>query len=105
MSTINISSRKEHEDFQYNKLVQHLTSKHIAEFKKYQKTEKKLKLLINNKQLPLEATEDRVKLWNFYDPRAQRIIHRIGEMVALDCQPFSIVEDTGFLRLMKQVEP
>ena len=26
-------------------------------------------------------------------------------MVALDCQPFSIVQDTGFLRLMKEVEP
>ena len=26
-------------------------------------------------------------------------------MITLDCQPLSMVEDTGFLRLMKEVEP
>ena len=50
-------------------------------------------------------TEDRVKKWSFSDPRAQRITFRVAEMVALDCQPLSIVEDAGFLRLMNEVEP
>ena len=75
MSTINILGRKEHEDFQHDKLgVHHLGSKHITEFKKYQKAqEEKTKLVeqqtsSSNKQLTLEATKDCVKLWNSCDP-------------------------------------
>ena len=60
--------------FDMTNLVQHLRSKHIAEFKKYQKPqEEKTKIAeqqtsSNNKQLTLKATEDRVKLWNSCDP-------------------------------------
>ena len=74
--------------FNTTNIVQHLKSKHIDEFKKYQRVQagKTAKQQINNsKQLTLEAAEDRVKLWNFSDPRVQRITHRIGEMVVLDC--------------------
>ena len=88
--------------------MQHLKSKHIDEFKKYQRVQsgKIAEQQTNNtKQLTLEAAEDRVKLWNCSDPRVQRITHHIGEMVALDCQLLLIVEDTGFLRLMKEMEP
>ena len=77
--------------------MQHLKSKHINEFKKYVREQKgkiAKQKTIKNKQLTLEAAEDRVKLWNLSDPRAQIIMHRIGEMVALDCQPLSMVEDT-----------
>ena len=94
--------------FNTTNIVQHLKSKHIDEFKKYQRAQagKIAEQQTNStKQLTLEAAEDRVKLWNCSDPQAQRITHRIGEMVALDCQPLSIVEDTGFLRLMKEMEP
>ena len=60
--------------FNTTNLVQYLKSKHIAEFKKYQKAqEEKTKIAeqqtsSNNKQLTLEATEHHVKLWNSYDP-------------------------------------
>ena len=94
--------------FNTTNIVQHLKSKHIDEFKKYQRAQsgKIAEQQTNNtKQLTLEAAEDRVKLWNYSDPQAQRITHHIGEIVALDCQPLSIVEDTGFLRLMKGMEP
>ena len=37
--------------------------------------------------------------------RAQRVQRRIGEMIAIDCQLFSVVEDVGFTRLLKQLEP
>ena len=89
-------------------IVQHLKSKHMDEFKKYvREQEGKIaeQKTIKNKQLTLGATEDHVRLWNPSDPRAQRITHCIGEMVALDCQPLSMVEDTGFLRMMKEIEP
>ena len=55
--------------------------------------------------MTIEAAEDHVRLWNPSDPRAQRITHFIGEMIALDCQRLSMVEDTGFLRMMKEIEP
>ena len=84
-----------------------LKSKHIDGFKKYLRVQavRVSEQKTNKKQLILETTEDRVNLWNPSDPRAQRITHCISEMVALDCQSLSVVEDTGFLRLMKEVEP
>ena len=100
MSSINISRRKEHEVFNMTNIVQHLKSKHIDEFKKYLREQagRIAEQKTNKKQLTLKATENCMQLWNSIDPRAQRITHRISEMVALDCQPLSIiVEDTGFL--------
>ena len=93
--------------FNMTKAVQHLKSKHINEFKKYmrQQAGRIVEQKTNKKQLTLEATEDCMKLQNPSDPTAQRITHPIREMVALDCQPLYMVEDTGFLRLMKEMEP
>lgn len=39
------------------------------------------------------------------DKRKQAITKSIGEMIAVDMQPFGLVEDTGFTRLMKVLEP
>jgi len=41
--------------------------------------------------------------WNFDNAEHKRITQQIGEMIALDLQPFSIVEDRGFLRLLAHV--
>ena len=38
-----------------------------------------------------------VKRWDINDSRAQNIHTKMGEMIALDYQPFSVVEDVGFL--------
>ena len=53
----------------------------------------------------MEDCDDRVKIWDTNDVRSQRITRYIGEMFCLDFQPFSIVEDVGFIRLMKAIEP
>ncbi len=37
--------------------------------------------------------------------KAQAIHAKIGEMIAIDYQPFSIVEDQGFINLMSHLEP
>lgn len=37
--------------------------------------------------------------------RAKAITHAIGEMMVLDFQPYSVVQDIGFQRLMKVLEP
>lgn len=39
------------------------------------------------------------------DPRAKTITQRIGRMICLDNQPFSLVEDRGFNDLVKFLEP
>ena len=56
-------------------------------------------------QLSLMQCENRIWHWGINDIRAQIIHRRIGEMIALDAHPFSIVEDQGFTRLIKELEP
>ena len=57
------------------------------------------------KQLTLQAFVEQSKPWNIYDDKAKRIHKYIGEMIATDLQPFSIVEDIGFIRLLKAICP
>ena len=92
--------------FNMTNLVQHLR-KHNDEFKKYEKEKEtnSLKESQTPKQLSLEEAEDRVRPWSVNDSHSQRVTCRLVEMVALDCQPFSIVEDCGFVRLLKEIEP
>ena len=55
--------------------------------------ERKQEKLPNSKPTTvLEEAEDGVKLWNLSDARVQRITHRIGEIVALNCQLLLIVD-------------
>ena len=56
-------------------------------------------------QIPLQESGDRVRVWDINDARAQRIHRRIGEMIALDCEPFSVVKDQGFKQLIRELEP
>lgn len=57
------------------------------------------------RQLSLRESCDRSRIWATNDSRALRISRKIGEMVAVDCQPLSIVNDTGVTRLMNAIEP
>ena len=52
------------------------------------------------RQLTLKGSEDRVKLWGINDPRAAVLHRKLGEMIALDYQPISLVEDIRFLRFV-----
>ena len=56
-------------------------------------------------QITLQETLELKKIWDIRSSQAQKIHYAIGEMIALDNQPFSIVEDIGFARLMKLVKP
>lgn len=58
-----------------------------------------------SRQPTLEETIDRGKMWDINDPRAQKVHKLIGEMIVLDLQPFSIVEDTGFRGLLNYAFP
>ena len=52
----------------------------------------------------MEESSDLVRVWENNDPCAKRIHQRIGEMIAIDCQPFSIVEDVGFTHSLKALD-
>ena len=57
------------------------------------------------RQLTLKGSEDRVKPWGINDPRAAVLHRKLGEMIALDHQPISLVKDIGFLRFVAALEP
>ncbi len=52
----------------------------------------------SSKQLAIAESNDGTKVWETSNLRATRIS---GEMIALDCQPLSIVDDEGFIRLLR----
>ena len=55
-------------------------------------------------KLPLSKLLKGKNIWDINSTQAQAIHYVIGEMIAVDCQPYSIVEDVGFSRLMKKIE-
>ena len=57
------------------------------------------------KQMTLEQLAERQKPYPSDHPRGKAITSCIAEMIALDLQPPSIVDDVGFIRLMALVEP
>ena len=56
-------------------------------------------------QKTLQETYELKKIWDINRGQAQKIHFAIGEMIALDSQPFPIVEDVDFKRLMKLFKP
>ena len=90
--------------FNTSNLVYHLKSKHKEEYPQYEERKgtpgDKPKVTAFStyscKQLSLEESSDLVRIWDINDPHAKRIHQRIVEMIAIDCQPFSIVEDIPF---------
>ena len=45
------------------------------------------------------------KYWDENDIRSKDLSYKIGEMMALDNQPYSMVENLGFVRLMEAAKP
>ena len=99
--------------FTTSNLVGHLR-KHSAEYKIYEDDRaaatvhqpvKQFTSGTSSKQLTFEESQSRSKVWDINDPRALCVTTKIGEMIAVDCHPYSIVDDPGFVSLMKCVEP
>ena len=57
------------------------------------------------RQLTLKGSQDRVKQWDINDSRSTALHRKLGEMIALDYQPLSLVEDIGFVRFVAALEP
>lgn len=99
--------------FNTTNLIDHLKKKHSGDYTDYEekkrirelKEKEKRKEQTAFRQLTMIEAETKVKVWDINDPHAMRIHKLIGEMIATDNQPFSVVHDTGFSRLIKALEP
>ena len=47
----------------------------------------------------------KVKQWDINDGKSTLLHKKLGEMMALNCQPISIVEDIGFICFVNALEP
>ena len=57
------------------------------------------------KQSTLKGLAERKKPLSPDHPRAKELTYRLAVMIAIDLQPFSIVEDVGFRQLVAALEP
>ena len=95
--------------FNTSNLIGHLQRKHKEIYDAYKKRQEEKK-----KQRPATAsfTQQNIKesaekkqVYSHDHPRAKQITEKIMEFIALDNQPFSVVEDKGFINLIKTLEP
>lgn len=100
--------------FTTSNLVSHLKYKHKAEYDEYEKKKEVDQNSVSAasasssnepRQLTLSQSYDKSRLWDINDHCAQKIHRKIGKMVALDCQPLSIVDDRGFKAVLNALEP
>ncbi len=91
-------------NFSTSNLISHLKFRHTEIYKDYQmKVTAKQTLPTTNK--PVQQTLDNTKKFDKDSAKAKAINCKVMEMIAIDDQPFSIVEDFGFRRLIEFIEP
>ena len=66
---------------------------------------KQKKMVAMKKQLSLQDSFTSKKIWDINDSRSRAIHKKIINMMALDNQPFSMVEDDGFIDLLAHLQP
>ena len=107
--------------FSTTPLHKHLKSKHAKEYNQQkatteiasqestssssQQTPKQKKLAAMERQMSLEESFGQKKIWDINDHRAIPIHQKIMKMIAIDNQPFTIVEDQGFIELLAHLQP
>ena len=57
------------------------------------------------KQVSLQGSVEMRKIWDINDFRVKRIHSKVEEMIAIDCQPVSILDHVGFKSLVTTLEP
>ena len=101
--------------FNMTNLRKHLQS-HSSEYKKFCEKEatKREEIAAANtqasvqarlKQITLQDLAKRRKPFPSNHPCAKELTYCLAEMIAINLQPFSIVEDVSFCRLMAELEP
>jgi hypothetical protein len=56
-------------------------------------------------QLKLPQALENVNMWGPHDPRTKAVNRKVIQMIVSDNQPFTIVEDTGFVNLIAHLQP
>ena len=98
--------------FNTSNLQKHLRNRHPDKLRELEESEKEAskkkaaaKEQTSSSQATLEECLEWTRPYPIDHPVAQRITRFIAEMMALDCQPFSVVEDQGFVRLLNHLQP
>jgi len=94
-------------------LRDHLKRKHPSEYQALVSSETQAKEAnveksagsAAQKQPSLAAFVEKSRPWSFDCPQSLRLHRKLAEMIALDDQPFNIVNNDGFRRLMQAAEP
>ncbi|ROL47291.1 Zinc finger BED domain-containing protein 4 [Anabarilius grahami] len=85
-------------------MITHLKSRHPEQHQEFLKS-KKEKMPAKTHQQPLLQSFDKARKYSSDHPKVKDLNDKIIEFIALDNQPFSVVEDVGFRRLMMHLEP
>jgi zinc finger BED domain-containing protein 4 len=98
----------------FHQTVNHLSSLHPVEYKAFtQQTDARACAVQHQlsahtasgpKQLTVDESFGQMKPWPSDHKTAVLGTHRIAEMIAVDLQPFSIVEDIGFRRGIVEID-
>lgn len=92
-------------NFSTTGLIHHLKTRHPIEHEEYRKTTL-VKSTPTTSQTPSVATLfEKTKKFEEDSVKACGITEKVMEFIALDDQPFSVVEDIGFRRLIQHIEP
>ena len=97
---------KSTKSFSTSGLIFHLKSKHPDRHSDFEKnTAQKRKI---NPSAPAPSVADlfeKARQFSSDSAKAKGITQKMMEFIALDDQPFSVVDDVGFRRLIKHIEP
>jgi len=87
-------------------LRKHLETKHPEEYRRLEAKEQEAsKAKGGVRQMMMAESIEKAQPYTFDHPRAREIHKHIGEMIAVDSEPFTLVDHIGFTRLMKLIEP
>ena len=99
--------------FNTTNLIAHLKNRHKAVYRDYVQADQKKKNEATKKaqtatgktQMLIDTAFEKAKQLPTDSAKAKQITSKVMEFIALDDQPFSVVEDVGFRSLMKFMEP
>ena len=91
-------------------LFKHLCLNHASEYTRLEASEKAREVENKDKASggvvqTLDDYVQKVTPFGLNHPTARKITRTVGEMIVLDNQPFSIVDDLGFKNLVRVLEP
>lgn len=91
--------------FNTTNLIMHLKSHHPEHHEEFLKSKQEKTPPAKTCQQPLLQSFDKATKYSSDHPKVKALNNKIMEFIALDNQPFSVVEDVGFSRLMMYLEP